>query len=124
MELQTEPDYDQFADDTALSNYIDMTSINMYYYTYRFIETPDSMEYVVHIGDMIQPVYERFARMLDMFYIDIDTIMEIRGITVDSTYFHYTLKIPPLLERRIKRIMDEFNYRYIEFGSIDGSISE
>jgi hypothetical protein len=111
MELET----DTFADENAIEQYINMRGIDMFYYTYAFHEMEDGVEYVVHFGDMIQPVYEKLGLMLDNFYIDIDKVMYTGGATIEDTYYNYHIKIPPLLERRIKRIMDEFNYTYNDY---------
>ena len=97
-----------YVSENELNEFIDSHSFNMNYYTYDFLDG----DYMLFLGDISQPVYEKLAKLLDMYYIDIDTVMTVGGLNMNDRYYYCTISIPPLSERSINKIMEFFNYTY------------
>lgn len=110
-----------YVSENELNEFIDSHSVNLNYYTYDFFtrrageaSTPalGDGDYMLFLGDISQPVYEKLAKLLDMYYIDIDTVMTVGGLNMNDRYYYCTISIPPLSERSINKIMEFFNYTY------------
>lgn len=80
--------------------------LDMNYYTFGFRDG----EYVLYLGDITQLLYKKLAELLDRYYMNIDSVMQVGGITLNDRYYSITIEIPPLSEKYIHQIMEEFSF--------------
>lgn len=89
-----------------LDSYVDFD--NLKYYTYDFVDA----DYNLFLGEITKPVYDRLAMLLDVYYIDIDTVLKVEYIEMNYRSYSARISIPPLSERAINKIMNFFDYVY------------